>query len=245
MYRTILLEVADGIATVTLNRPEKLNAYTPQMGEELLQAFGRLRDDPDTRAVVLAGAGRGFCAGVDLEELERARRGEPASGPRLGEEEFLTRFPLELASFPKPVVAAVHGAAIGVGVTMILGCDLRVAADSARLALPFTRLGLLPGLGSTHWLPRLVGLGRALDLVLSGRTIDAQEAREAGLVTRVVAAASLRDEARALAAELAQRDPAVLLRARRALRRGGETTLEEAVRNEAAENAALRRAGAP
>ena len=126
---------------------------------------------------------------------------EPAgeTARRLGEEDFLRVLPLELLEFPKPVIAAINGAAIGVGVTMTLPCDLRIAADSAKLGLTFARLGLLPGLGSTHLLPRLVGPSRALELVLTARVIPAAEAAQIGLVSRVVPDAALQEEARALA----------------------------------------------
>ncbi len=243
MYQDIRLESQDGVATVTLHRPEKLNAYTPEMGDEIVDAFARIRSDADVRAVILAGAGRAFCAGVDLERLKASRAGAEAGGSRLGEESFLRRFPLELAEFPKPVLAAVQGAAVGVGVTMILPCDLRIAADDARLALPFVKLGLLPGLASTHWLPRLVGLGHALDLVLTGRTLSAQEAFAVGLVSRVVPAASLAEQARETARTLAACRPEVLVRARRALRFGMQASAEQALENERAESAALRRRG--
>ena len=242
MYRNILLEVSEGVATVTLNRPEKLNAYTTEMGGEIVDAFGRVREDPAARAVILAGAGRAFCAGVDLEHLRAHQAGRNAStGPRLGEEAFLRTFPLELARFPKPVIAAIHGAAIGVGVTMTLPCDLRIAADTATLGLPFTKLGLLPGLGSTHWLPRLVGLAKALELVLTARVIPAKEAVEIGLVNRVVPADALANEARMLARALAEQSPEVLAAAKAALRHGAVSSPEEAMRHEEAASAALRR----
>jgi enoyl-CoA hydratase/carnithine racemase len=243
MYRTILFEASAGIATLTLNRPEVLNAYTPEMGEEIVAAFLRLRDDDAIRVVILTGAGRGFCAGVDLECLKRSQAGAapPASpGPKLGEEAFIRTFPLDLAAFPKPVIAAINGAAIGVGVTMTLPCDIRIASDTARLGLTFTKLGLIPGLGSTHHLPKIVGLAAALDLVLTARVIDAEEAASIGLVNRVVPAASLMSAARELAAQVAQCDPDALAAAKRAIRHGTESPLAEAFRNEHAESEKLR-----
>ena len=160
-----LYDVADGLATITLNRPEKLNAYTTEMGDAVVAAFRRARDDAAVRAVILTGAGRGFCAGVDLDQLKAHQAGGTAAkGARLGEEDFLTKLPLELLEFPKPVIAAVNGAAIGVGVTMILPCDVRLASSNAKLGLTFAKLGLLPGLGSTHLLPRIVGRAKALEL---------------------------------------------------------------------------------
>ena len=130
-YESILYAVEGGVATLTLNRPEKLNAYTTEMGEEAVDAFRRARTDDAVRAVILTGAGRGFCAGVDLEHLKAHQAGASAGkGPKLGEEDFLTTLPLELVAYPKPVIAAINGAAIGVGVTMVLPCDVRLAAAS-------------------------------------------------------------------------------------------------------------------
>ena len=236
-----LYDVAVGVATVTLNRPEKLNAYTTEMGDAVVDAFRRAREDAAVRAVILTGAGRGFCAGVDLEHLKAHQAGGNASkGPRLGEEDFLRKLPLELLEYPKPVIAAVNGAAIGVGVTMILPCDVRLAASSAKLGLTFAKLGLLPGLGSTHLLPRLVGRAKALELVLSARVVPAVEAAEIGLVSRVVAPEELLGEARALAAEMAQSRPEVLAAAKAALRYGEEHGMAEAMANEQRASAELR-----
>jgi enoyl-CoA hydratase/carnithine racemase len=242
-FSSILFAVADGIATVTLHRPEKLNAYTSAMGEELCAAFDRAREDEAVRAAILTGAGRGFCAGVDLEHLRAHHEGRSAASggaPRLGEERFLRSFPLELLDYPKPVIAAVNGPAIGVGVTMILPCDVRLAADTAKLGLTFAKLGILPGLGSTHLLPRLVGMGRAQELVLSARVIPASEAAAIGLVNRVVPADALLGEARALAGAMAECPPAVLAAAKRALHYGAGATMEQAMRNEEAQSARLR-----
>ncbi len=244
-YESIRYEAADGIATVTLHRPEKLNAYISAMGEEVCDAFDRAREDASVRAVILTGAGRGFCAGVDLEHLRAHHEGRSqASGgaPKLGEERFLRSFPLELLEYPKPVIAAVNGPAIGVGVTMILPCDVRLAADTAKLGLTFAKLGILPGLGSTHLLPRLIGMGRAQELVLSARVIPAAEAAAIGLVNRAVPAASLLDEAHAMARMMAECPPAVLAVAKRALHFGASATMEQAMRNEEARSAELRAA---
>ena len=242
-YQNILFEVESGIATLTLNRPEKLNAYTLEMGDEIVDAFARIRTDDAVRVVVLTGAGRGFCAGVDLEAL-RAHQAKPAGGEgrRLGDEDFLRVLPLELVEFPKPVIVAINGAAIGVGVTMTLPCDIRIAADTAKLGLTFAKLGLLPGLGSTHLLPRLVGMAKALELVLTARVIPATEAAQIGLVNRVVPAASLLDEARAMARAMLECKPEVLAAARAALRFGASATLAESMHNEREASAKLRAA---
>jgi len=240
-YEAIRYEVAKGVATITLDRPDKLNAYTPEMGNEVVDAFRTAREDDAVGAVVLTGAGRGFCAGVDLERLQQEReQADGASGTRLGEEAFVRSFPEELLDFTKPTIAAVNGAAIGVGVTMILPFDLRIAADEAKLGLTFTKLGMLPGLGSTHLLPRLVGAVRAKELVLTARVLRAAEAAAIGLVNQVVPGAELLDAVQGLAAELAERDAAVLAAAKRALHYGERATMGEAMKNEQQESAALR-----
>jgi enoyl-CoA hydratase/carnithine racemase len=233
MYQMIRYEVREGIATIVFDRPEKLNAYTPEMGEEAVAAFERARADDDARVVILTGKGRAFCAGVDLDTFKAHMAGENrSSGPRLGEEAFVRTWPLELVEYPKPVIAAINGAAYGVGVTMTLGCDVRIAARSAVLGINFTRLGVLPGLGSTHHLPRLVGIGKASELVLSGAELSAEEACEIGLVQRVVDDDALMGEARALALAMAEVRPEVLVAAKRALRHGAEATLAEAIQEE-------------
>ena len=234
----VLVAVQDGVGTVTLNRPDKLNAYTPEMGDQLLAAFRALRDDAAVRVLVFTGAGRGFCAGVDLERLKAQQGG----GDRLGREAFLTAFPLEVAACPKPTIAAVNGAAVGVGVTMILPMDVRIAAEKAKLGLTFAKLGILPGLGSTHLLAQLVGRAKARELVLGAGLIRAPEAAEIGLVNRVVAGETLRDDVRALALEMAECRPEVLAAAKRVLDFGASHGLEDALYHEQRASAELRRA---
>ena len=240
-HRTLLTDVTDGIGTLTLNRPERLNAYTTEMGDEMTEVLRAWRDQAAVRAVIVTGAGRGFCAGVDLEHLKAHQAGGNAStGPRLGEEDFLRKLPLELAAYPKPLIAAVNGAAIGVGVTMILPFDVRIASEEAKLGLAFVKLGILPGLGSTHLLPRLVGRAKALELVLSARSIPAREALAIGLVNAVVPAEQLMAAARELAAAIAAHRPEVVAAAKAAVGYGAEHTMEEAMRNEERASAALR-----
>ena len=238
-YENIRVETLEGIATLTLQRPEKLNAYTAEMGDEVVDAFSRLRDDESVRAVIVTGAGRGFCAGVDLDELRARQAGEK----QIGDEPFLTQLPLDLLDYPKPVIAAINGPAIGVGVTMTLPMDIRLAADTASLGLTFVRLGILPGLGSTHLLPRLVGVAKAQELVLTARVIPASEAAEIGLVNRVVQARELAKEARELATSIAAHQPEVVAAAKRALWLGTRASMQEAMQNERALSADLRTRG--
>lgn len=245
-YENIRYEITGPAATITLHRPDKLNAYTTEMGDEVVDAFARARDDDAVRAVILTGAGRAFCAGVDLEHLKAHMAGGNASKKaKLGDEDFLRKLPLELLDYPKPVIAAINGPAIGVGVTMVLPCDVRIAAENAKLGVTFAKLGILPGLGSTHLLPRLVGMAKALELVLTARVINAFEAREIGLVNRVVAPESLLAEAQAMAAAMAECKPEVLAAAKAALHFGAGASMAEAMKNEQEASAALRHALAP
>ena len=220
MDKTVLIERRGAVALVILNRAEQLNAYTVRMGEELVRAFDALRADATVRVVVLTGAGRAFCAGVDLKALKAAPAPEDAGLPALGQERFVQRFAEELYHFPKPVIAAINGAAVGVGVTMTLPCDIRMAASGVKMALPFAKLGIVPGLGSSFLLPRLVGPGNAKILALTGKTILSDEAREMGLVDRVVAPENLLEEALALAGAIAENPPQVVGLIKEALNSG-------------------------
>ncbi len=233
MYEHIDYDVTDNIATVFLNRPAKKNAYTPHMGMEIVAAVETAMANGDVRVVILTGRGDAFCAGVDLEFLRAHMAGEDTGpGPKLGEEHLVNGWPLELVAYPKPVIAAINGSAYGVGVTMTLGCDVRYAAVGATLGLNFTTLGVLPGLGSTHHLPQLVGVGKALELVLSGARISAEDACAIGLVQRVCAPGEVYTDARNLALAMVKVKPAVLAAAKKAVRLGATSSLQEAIATE-------------
>ncbi len=241
MYQHILLDITDNIATVTLNRPEKLNAYTVDMGEEIVDVFDQLRDDDTARVIILTGAGRGFCAGVDLDHMKEQATATDLKGPRLGEERLVREFPLTLLNYPKPVIAAINGHAIGVGITMVLPCDIRLAASSAKLGLTFAKMGILPGLGSTYLLPRLVGASRARELVLTSGVIEAAEGADMGLINHVVAPDELMSVAREMAASMAACKPAVLAAAKGLLLSGESEAVAEAMRREQQASAGLRK----
>jgi 2-(1,2-epoxy-1,2-dihydrophenyl)acetyl-CoA isomerase len=230
MFEHIDYEIENRIATVFLNRPAKKNAYVPRMGMEIVTALESAMEDNAVHVVILTGRGDAFCAGVDLECLQAHMAGEDAGpGPKLGEEHLVNGWPLDLVSYSKPVIAAINGPAFGVGVTMTLGCDVRYAATGATLGLNFTHLGVLPGLGSTYHLPRLVGVGKAMELVLSGAKISAEEACEMGLVQRLCPSGEVYSEARSLAQSMAEVKPEVLAAAKQALRFGSDSSLEEAI----------------
>ena len=234
-YETIILEKSDGIATVTLNRPNRLNAWTPLMGAELSDAFRDLDRDASVRVAVFTGAGRAFCAGADMEFFAAqvaagggTTAGQGSAGPSRVEE-----FPSLMRRLSKPIIAAINGYALGVGCTMTLLCDIRIAADEAKLGFLFPRMGVMAELGSTFLLPRLVGLGRACELMFTGKQYSATECERVGLVNRVVPAADLLQTARELAGEIRQCAPLSILLTRQALYQGLHESFEAQVRYEA------------
>jgi enoyl-CoA hydratase/carnithine racemase len=196
-YEQILYDVRDRIATITLNRPERLNAWTPHMGKELYAAFAAAAGADEVRAIVVTGAGRGFCAGADMQNLrdiQSGRAGDAAPTDARPTPAGTIR-PLHPAldtpyaypqSIPKPVLAAINGPVAGLGFTHMLYYDVRIASDRARFTTAFSRRGLISEHGSSWMLPRLVGPAHACDLLFSGRVVDAEEARAMGLVNRVV-----------------------------------------------------------
>ncbi|WP_169787745.1 enoyl-CoA hydratase-related protein [Luteipulveratus mongoliensis] len=196
----ITYEVTDHTALITLNRPDARNAYTSQMADEIVVALAAAAGDGDVRVVVLTGAGADFCVGADLSGGRLKVVEKQADQPWLEPASRVTR---PLYEFDKPVIAAVTGAAVGVGSTMILPADFRIAAQDSRFGFVFSRRGLYPEGGSTWFLPRLVGLGRASDWMISGRLIPATEALNAGLVTELRPAEDVLDRALELAEEIA------------------------------------------
>jgi 2-(1,2-epoxy-1,2-dihydrophenyl)acetyl-CoA isomerase len=199
---TILLRVAEGTATITLNRPDKLNAFNEAMHRELTQALNRIEADAAVRAVLLTGAGRGFCAGQDLGDR---MVGEGDAPPDLGDTLERTYNPLirRICRLERPVVCAVNGVAAGAGANLAFNCDIVLAARSAQFLEPFCRLGLVPDAGGTYILPRLVGSARARGLALLGEPLSAEQAAAWGLIWRVVDDERLMEEATALARRLA------------------------------------------
>ena len=202
-FEQITTELADHVLTITLNRPERLNAFTATMGEELGAAFDRADADDDVRAVIVTGAGRGFCAGADLERgsetFTRREHEDSDSVPRDGG----GRLTLRIFDSTKPVIAAINGPAVGIGATMTLPMDVRLASESARIGFVFVRRGIVPEACSSWFLPRVVGISRAMEWVATGRVFDADEALQGGLVRSVHPPGELLDAATALAREIA------------------------------------------
>lgn len=211
-YEQIACEIHKGVLTLTLNRPEKLNAYTPVMMRELLDAFDRIDKDDEVRAVIVTGAGRGFCAGADLSSGGDtfdydARGGEAEAGGVHRDSGGMVT--LRIFRCLKPVIAAVNGPAVGIGATMQLPMDVRLASETAKIGFVFARRGIVPEACSSWFLPRIVGISRALEWTMSGRVFSAQEAHEGGLVRAVHAPDDLIPAATGLAREIAENTSAV------------------------------------
>jgi enoyl-CoA hydratase/carnithine racemase len=223
-FETILYEVEDGVATITLNRPDRLNAWTPLMMMDLMSAFDHTDADDRVRAVIITGAGRGFCAGADLAAGSKtfAAGEREAERAALGDTEDVTRdgggrFTLRLLESLKPVIAAVNGPAVGVGVTMQLAMDIRIASTNARFGFVFARRGLTLEACSSWFLPRLVGVSTALEWAYSGRVFPAEEALQRGLVRSLHEPDDLLPAARAIAREIADNAAPVSVAATRQL----------------------------
>lgn len=232
MSDDVLVETADGVAVVTLNRPERLNAISDGWVEGVIEAFDFLSDAADVRAVVVRGEGRAFCAGGDLV-------GHPVFAIDDDEERLAhVRRAYEILhairALPAPVIAAVHGLCIGAGVSLALACDLRIAAADARFSLAFVKLGLLPDMGATVHLPGVVGMAKAMELSLLGDFVDATEAHRLGLVNRVVAEDELLDEAKALAGRIASLSPHATTAVKRSLYELASLPRDEAFAEESA-----------
>jgi 2-(1,2-epoxy-1,2-dihydrophenyl)acetyl-CoA isomerase len=226
-FQDIILEEKDGIAVLTFNRPDKLNALTLVGREEITQVFEQIRDDEKIRVLVITGAGGAFCAGADVGRL---KKDVIITSEERSQKHFLRPIGFHgraLANIGKPTIAAVNGVAAGVGVSLALICDIRMASENARFAFSFVKRGLSPDTGSSYFLSRLIGLGRAFELMYTGDTIDAREADRIGLVNRVVPADTLIDETMALARKIAKGPPITLQLIKRAVLRGLDNPMDE------------------
>jgi 2-(1,2-epoxy-1,2-dihydrophenyl)acetyl-CoA isomerase len=225
-YQTILFEASQGIARLTLNRPERLNSFNTVMLSEVQDALAAVRQDGSARVLVLTGAGRGFCAGQDLNDRVVAPGGEP---PDLGRsiENGYKPLILALRRLPLPIIAAVNGVAAGAGANIALACDLVIAARSATFVQAFSKIGLVPDSGGTWLLPRLVGHARAMGLALLADKVPAEQAVQWGLIWRCVDDGQLTAEVDALAAQLAAAPTRALARIKQAMLESGSHTLEQ------------------
>lgn len=221
-FETILFDKDEnGVASVTLHRPEALNAFSVQMRDELYEVLSAIRIDDEVRAVIIRGAGdRAFCAGADLKEFLTVPSAVAAK--RIREIRDLWRLFLDV---PQPLIAALHGYVIGSGVEIALFCDLRIASDDVVFSMPEVGLGILPAAGGTQTLPRILGLSRSLDILLTGRRIEGKEALDCGMVTRLVPRERLSDLAEETARTLASFDPEAVRQAKRSVLQGIDLTL--------------------
>lgn len=239
----ILIETAAGVMTITLNRPERKNAFTLEMIDAWADALRNAQADPDVRAVIVTGTGDSFCAGIDLSVLKEI---DPSPLARM---EVLTErihaVSRALRDLDKPVLAAINGAAVGAGLDMALMCDIRFAARSARMSEGYVKAGLVPGNGGCYLLPRLIGLPRALEMLLSGRFMEAEEAVRVGLVNRVCEDPALLDESLAFAQELATWSPLVVTTTKRLVYESLQTTLDTSLRLGATYMGILQSASSP
>lgn len=227
-YASIELSVADRVATITVNRPDKLNALNAATIGELGDAIDEVRQRDDVGGVILTGAGRAFVAGADISELA-AQTPMQAKQRALRGQQIFRRF----ETSPKPVIAAVNGFALGGGCELAMACHVRIASDAAKFGQPEVKLGICPGYGGTQRLPRLVGVGRALQLLMTGEMIDAAEAYRIGLVNRVVPAAELLSTSEAMLRQMLANGPLALSSCIEATIRGTEISLEDGLNLEA------------
>jgi enoyl-CoA hydratase len=227
-YELLLLDVQDRVATVTINRPDKLNALNSVIVRELGALLDELAPRSDVGAIIITGAGRAFVAGADIGGLAEAKPGELERFSRAGQTLFRR---IEQSSVP--IIAAVNGFALGGGFELALACHIRIASDTAKFGLPEVKLGLMPGYGGTQRLPRLIGRGRALQMILTAEQVDATEALRLGIANMVTAGVSLLDSARAMARTMLKNAPVAIARAIEAVDAGLDTTLDDGLRLEA------------
>ncbi len=228
-YQTLIFETSNRIATVTINRPEKLNALNAQAKSELREVFSQIKTDNNVDVVILTGAGeKAFVAGTDIKELTSLNSESGKEFSAQGQEVFDS-----IENLGKPVIAAINGYALGGGCELALACHIRIASENAKFGQPEVNLGIIPGYGGTQRLARLVGRGRAMEMILTGNQIDAQEALRIGLVNKVVPQAELRASATAMAQLLASKGQIAIRMALKAVNMTQETTLSDGQKLEA------------
>lgn len=226
-YETLVYEKRGPVAHISLDRPEVLNAYNMQMRDDFSEALSAVHDDPEVLCLLITGRGRAFCAGADLTEFGTAPSQTVARRVRWERDVWG-----QLMTIPVPVVAAVHGYCIGSGIEIALLCDIRIGAESAVFAMPEVQLGMIPAAGGTQTVPRIAGWSSALDLLLTGRRIGAEEALSLGLLTRVTPDEELLDQAWELTRRLAALEPRLTVAAKQSLQRGADLPLADALRTE-------------
>jgi enoyl-CoA hydratase/carnithine racemase len=222
-FKTLIYEKKDHIAYVTLNRPQALNVYNIQMRDDLYQVLSAIKDDPEVRVGILKGAGeKAFCSGADLNEFLTTPSPVVARQVRFGRNVWGL-----FLSIPQPLIAAVHGYVLGSGIEMALCCDIRIASEDAQFGLPEVGLGIIPAAGATQTLPRIIGRAKALEILLTSRWLNAEEAYRFGLVNRVVSREKLYENAEEMAQKIASYHPVAVRSAKEAVVKGLDLTLAE------------------
>lgn len=231
-YECLLYESQDGIVTLTLNRPDRLNALGGTVREDLLDAVRRASEDPEVRVMIVTGAGKAFCAGGDVKAMSASREAGHARSLAERIAPIRDRVILAMRDAPQPIIAAVNGPAVGAGMNVALACDIRLASTAARFGQTFVRRGLHPDWGGTWFLPRLVGTSRACELIFTGDIIGAEEAGRLGIVNRVVAPDELMPAAVELARRIAAGPPVAIRLAKRAIHHAAGADLRSALEYE-------------
>ncbi|EZH66648.1 enoyl-CoA hydratase/isomerase family protein [Geomicrobium sediminis] len=228
----ILVETKDGVRTLKLNRPERLNAVNSQLSLEIVQAFKEASLDDEVRAVIVTGNGRGFCAGLDLEDLGNRKASEKTRHETLDDLGWVGHQALGIVQCDKPVIAAINGVAAGAGFALSLACDIRFISESAKVTTGYIRRGLSPDAGMSYFLPRLIGYPKAAELIFTGRDIAAQEAKELGLVNDVLPDDELYNHALNLAKEIAAGPPVAMTYSKRLLTASNDIDLTTLLKQE-------------
>ena len=229
-YEQIEFMIEGSLAKIYLNRPSKLNAYTPDMGDEIINAFRIANSDQDIKAISFMGKGDSFCSGADRDYLTGNQLSK--SGLKIGEDEFIKSFVLEISQSNKILIAGLHGSCVGIGITMILPFDIRIAEPNAKISFPFLKLGILPGLASTYFLPSLVGISKAKEIILTNANLSAQEAKEIGLINEVVNKDNLDNAITEIALSFDAIDLNTLISAKKAFNPNLEEKVQDAINNE-------------
>lgn len=231
-YEYLNLERDEHVALMTLNRPETLNALNAALREDISKAVSEVREDDEIRALVITGAGRGFCSGADLSGPRPEPSGKIPQNQRLDDHGWVGRQAMTIGHLDKPVIAAMNGVAAGAGMSLALACDLRVGSEKTSFKTVFPERSLSPDAGMTFFLPRIIGYSRAADLIFTSRRVDAEEAYRLGLLDRLVEHEKLLEEAIGLARQIAFWPPMAIRSSKRVLQRNLECDLEQALRNE-------------
>jgi 2-(1,2-epoxy-1,2-dihydrophenyl)acetyl-CoA isomerase len=228
-YQSLLFDVQDRVATLTLNRPDRLNALGGTLREDLYDAVLKCGGDASVRAIVITGAGRGFCSGGDVKAMSERNQSGEAAPPSERFTPIRDRIILAMRDCPKPIIAAVNGAAAGAGMNLALACDMRIASKTAKFSQAFVKRGLHPDWGGTYFLPRIVGIAKACELIFTGDSIDAAEALRLGIVTAVYEPEALMPEAVKLARKIADGPPIAISGAKRAIYHNQDVDLRAAL----------------